>query len=547
MPFSWQGNAVLRPSDEMPLKRVLACVLLLSCVCVSDTYSQTGPLKGVVWDAPAPPTASDLVSIREAGVEAIRLPILDDLSLIHVADTLGLQLFQDLPILLLSAEALLDTLEYAKHQLTRAHQMYSLHPSAHRFGVSTKSDTSTPLACEYFRELAEWSSDLTLYYVSAFASHDQCSSYVDLVLLDTRRNVDPDAVLNHWKSSTPVGLSSFGKKVDPDAFGLRQEFSPESQERFLEDQLPKLLSSTFSVIFVYRWQDSDDTSTQWGLIDTSGRKRIAYQVLNGIYAGTQSIFALDLGEYSRRPIPTPLILGWMSIVLVVLVSLWYGRFPEVMWSYVMNKYPHRDTLYRESALLAGASFFYVIAQGIMISGAILILIEACRGLGMIEAIAILLNPYILERIINLTSDPFLPTLVVISLYLMVTLFSSLLGAWGSWKSGKVKFEHFFVIKAMNNTPLGILLPIILVTPGLNERQSEVMTIVLTATWIILSIYCNIQAARNFSSLSREGLSRRVALVPFILPLLSLIGLTLLLCIPYTREYIVFWWHLSFKG
>jgi len=479
-------------------------------------------------------------------VEAVRLPILDDISLIHVADTLGLQLFQDLPALLLPATALLDTLEYARRQLKRARQMYWLYPSAHHFGVSTKSDTSSPLACEYFRELAAWAPELTLYYTSAFISRDQCSSHVDLVLVEMRRENDPLEALREWNSRTPIGIASLGKKANSNAFGLNQEYSPESQARFLENHLPDLLESTLEVVFVYRWLDPVNASPQWGLMDTSGQKRPAYEVVSGIYTGTRYIFAFNMGKHPRPPVPWPLILGWMAVLLVLLVSLWYQSFPEVVWNYLMNMYPHRDTLYRESALLVGGSFIYVIAQGIMISGAVLILIEVYRDLDMIEAIAILLNPYILERILNLTSNPFLPTLVVIALYLMTTFFSSSLSAWGARQSGRIQVESFFVIKAMNNTPLGAMLPIIIVTPGLNDQQSEIMAVVLIIVWILLSIYCNFRSAQNFSSLSRDGSAGRAMLGLFVLPMLFFIGLILLFCIPHTREYILFWWHLSFK-
>ena len=525
---------------------ILLVVLSVS-VCAHRTYSQSVPLKGVVWDAPVPPTASDLSEIRKAGVEAVRLPILEDFSLIYTADTLGLQLFQDLPVLLLPAAALLDTLEYARRQLSRARQIHLLYPSAHRFGIATKSDTSNPLACEYFKELATWAPELTLYYTSAFVGQDQCSSYVDLVLVDTRRETDPAGTLREWNSSTPVGFASFGKKVDINAFGLYQEHSPESQARFLETYLPELLESTYEAVFVYRWQDYANAPSQWGLVDASGDIRPAYEVLRGIYTGTQSVFAFDLGERPRRDPPWPLILGWLAFLLVTFLSLWYRRFPEVMWNYVMNMYPHRDTLYRESALLGGASFIYVIAQGILISAAVLILIEACRGLGMLEAIALLLSPYVFERIVNLTSNPFLPTLVVVAVYLMIVLLSSSLGAWGARQSGgEVSLEHFFVINAMNNTPLGMMLPLVIVTPGLDEYQSDVMAVILAITWILLSLYCNYRSARNFSSLTRGGLARSVTFGLFIFPLLLIIGLVLLLCIPHTREYIMFWWHLSFK-
>jgi len=528
--------------------RVIVWVVLLSCIVIHETYGQTTPLRGVVWDIPEPPMVEDLINIREAGVEALQLPLLEDISIVHAADTLGIKLFQDLPILLLPTSPLLDTLAYAKRQLSRAKWIYFLYPSARYYGVSSKSDTSNPLSCEYFKELAEWAPDLTLYYTSAFVDEDQCSSYVDLVLIDTRRTSSPITILNDWDRSTSIGFTRLGKKVNPQSYGLFHESSPQSQARFLENQLPALLESPLKVIFVYRWKDQHDSSTQWGLIDASGLKRPAYDVLNGIYTDTQNVFTFNFGDIPEQSLPWPLLMGWISVLFALVVSIWYPRFPEIMLNYLMNKYPHHETLYRESALLGGASFGYVIAQGILLSAVVMILIEAFKDLGMIEAITILLSPDITDLIANLTSNPFVPTLVVVALYLVIILISSVLGAWGARRPGnRVPVEHFFVINVMNNTPLGFVLPLVLVSPNLNESRLDFMAFFLVVCLILISIYCNFQSARSFSSLARSSLAKSATLGLFILPLLLILIMIVLLCIPYTREYIVFWWHLSFKS
>ncbi len=523
-------------------------VMLLIAAYAHTAYSQSAPVKGVVWDAPAPPVAADLLKIHEAGVEAVRLPLLADLSLIRVADSLGMQLFQDLPVPFLPAPSLRDTLAYAKRHLSHARYIHRMYPSVHHFGIATKSDTSDPRACEYFRELSAWAPELTLYYISAFVAHDQCSSHVDMVLVDTRRKADPVTVMEGWTSATPVGFASLGKRVDPGTSGLYQEDSPESQARFLENYLPELLAQTYEAIFVYRWQDPADALSEWGLIDATGQARPAHDVLRGIYTEHQSVFAFSQGERLREDPPWPLLMGWVTCLLIIFLSLWYRKFPEVMWNYIMNMYPHRDTLYRESALLGGASFFYVIAQGLLIAATVLILIEAYRDIGMLESVAILLPPYAIERIQNLTSNPFLPTLVVIAIYLTVILVSSLLGAWDARQPGReVPVEHFFVVNAMNNTPLLMMLPLVLVTPGLHERQSDIMALILAAAWILLSVYCTYRRAQNFLSLSRGSLAKSATFGLSILPpLLLFLGVILVLSVPHTREYIVFWWNLSFK-
>lgn len=529
----------------MTCGRILLFVLL-SCSCAHLTLSQSTPLKGVVWDARIPPTAADLVKMREAGIEAMRLPLLADPSLLAAADTLGLQLFQDLPVMLLPARSLLDTLVFSKRQLNRARQMSLLHPSAQHFGVSTKSDTSDPRACDYFEELKEWAPDLTLYYTSTFVDQDACGAYVDLVLFDLRQNVDPATALKDWPNATPAGIASIGQPIDPETYGLRQPFSPESQARFLEDHLPPLLQSKAQAIFIYRWHDDINSQSQWGLLDASGNQRPAFDVMKGMYTGTQQVFAFDFGERPRPDIPWPLILGWITCLIVVCLSIWYRNFPHVMLNYIMNLYPHRETLYREGALLGGISFIFVIAQGILVSATVLVLVEACRDLRLIEAIAVLMSPYLIDRALYLTQNTYLMVLVVVTGYLMIHLISSTLGAWGARQAEGIPIEHFFVINAMNHTPFGAMVPFVMVSPGLNPRQLDIVAIVLAFIWILLSIYCTLHSAHNFAALARNRWAKIGVLGLFIVPLLVVVGCILLLVIPGTREYIIFWWHLSFR-
>ncbi|MCY3595625.1 MAG: hypothetical protein OXH01_10385 [Bacteroidetes bacterium] len=530
----------------MPRGYILLC-LLLGCMCVQRTYSQTMPLKGVVWDTPEPPTAQDLLKIHQAGVEAIRLPVITDRNLLHVADTLGLQLFQDLPIRFLPAPALLDTLEYAKNQLSLARQTYHLYRSAHHFGVSTKSDTSSPQACEYFEELAAWAPELTLYYTSAFIADDQCSSDVDLVLLDVRKEPDPVTVIEDWSRPTPVGFSSVGQKVDPNKFGLYQTHSPQSQARFLENHLPRLLETTAEVIFVYRWQDTGNTSSQWGLIDASGQGRPAFDVLRGIYTDTQQIFAFDFGDRPRQAIPWPLILSWTTCLLIALLGLWYDRFLNLVYKYAADPWANRDTLYRKSVLPPDVSLIYVVTQGILLSAVVLILVEAFGDLLLVEAIAALMSPYILDQVSNLTSNLYLLVLVVVAIYLIANLISYSLAALIARRLHGIAVEDFFTINAMNHTPLGAMLPMVMIAPGLNRSQYDILAIILACSWAILGVFCIIRGARSFATLTRRGLVNSGTFGVIALPLLLLAGMILVLCLPQTREYIIFWWNLTFRA
>ncbi len=521
--------------------------LLLSCTCVHYTYGQTIPLKGIVWDGPQPPTTQDLLKIHEAGVEAVRLPIITDHTLFYVADTLGLQLFQDLPIRFLPAPALLDTLEYAKNQLDLARQRYPSNRSARHFGISTNSDTSNPQACEYFKELAAWAPDLILYYTSAFIADDQCYSDVDLVLLDGRKDLDPVRMIKDWSRPTPIGFSSVGKKVDPDKFGLNHANSPQSQARFLENHLPKLLETNAEVIFVYRWKDIDDTSSQWGLMDVSGQERPALDVLRGIYTGTQQIFAFDYGDKPIQAASWPLILSWITCLLIALLCLWYGRFANLIWKYTLNTPVNRDTLYHKSILPPDISFIYVIAQGILLSAVVLVLIEAFGDLSLVKAIASLMNPYILNQISNLTSNNYLLVLVVVSIYLITNLISYSLSTLIVRRVQGISIEHFFTISAMNHTPLGAMLPMVMIASGLNPNQRVILAIILAFSWVFLNTLCIFRSVRSFATLTRRDLGSIGVLSLIAFPLLLGIGFILFLFLPSTKEYLVFWWNLTFRA
>ena len=553
MQCSLPGNVLWHPFSAM-LRRSILLYVLFGSTWICGAYGQT--IQGVVWDESTPPTIDDLLEMHEAGIQAIRLPILEDDALLYVAETLGLQLFQDLPMKLLPSGVLLKKLEDAKELLDRARQMNKRFPSVQRFGVSTKSDTSTPDACEYFKELSEWAPELKLYYVSAFVSQDQCFAHVDLVLLDTPSASDSEKVLENWQHATPIGLARFGKQVISEEEGLYQANSPESQARFLEDHLPRLLGSSLEVVFVYRWRDSASSLFQWGLIDKGGEKRPAYEVVRGIYTGTEDQFAFEWGEPPRQGMlwplgvrtlqsswdaPWPLILAWISVLLVVLLNLWYHRFPSVMRDYIMNRYPHRETLYRESAILGSISFVYVIAQVLLITGVVLILLEAYWNSQMIAVAIELLNSNVRGLIFDLVSKYSL--LVVATAYLVWSLMFSVFGAW----TAKQPLEIFFVNNAMNQTFLWIMLPFLMVAPGLDPKWFQMLAHILGITWVCLSIYCTIRSARNFSALSRSRVLKGSPTVFYLIPALFLLMVVLVVSFFFMREYIVFWWHLSFRA
>jgi hypothetical protein len=100
--------------------------------------AQDRPLNGVVWTPPESVEHATRVlqDMAADGVEAVRTPLLLDERLIRVADTLGMQWYQDLPLSYLSAEALQDTLSFARIQLDQWMAVAERHPSLRHVGLA---------------------------------------------------------------------------------------------------------------------------------------------------------------------------------------------------------------------------------------------------------------------------------------------------------------------------------------------------------------------------------------------------------------------------
>ena len=89
------------------------------CMIQAPLMAQDALMQGVAWAAPEDigSAAADLGAKRRMGVEAVRTHLVRDERLLAVADSLGLSLFQELPLAGLPALSLLDTLTHARQLL----------------------------------------------------------------------------------------------------------------------------------------------------------------------------------------------------------------------------------------------------------------------------------------------------------------------------------------------------------------------------------------------------------------------------------------------
>ena len=354
------------PAPCASISAMLLLALWLSAGTGPEARAQLPPVPGVVWSPPDDPAqaSDDLRRLHEAGFRAVRTPLLRDEALLTLADTLGLQLFQDLPLAYVPGAVLDDTLAYGLRVLERALNQARNHSSARHFGLTQQSDTSDPRACAFIERLAERlrrTPNSRSYYLTLFIEADRCAGAVDLVLLDARDAAAPARLVARWHRAhpeVPVGIGALGTWVDPSARpGLHVPHSPEAQARYLERHLRTLFADTTQVpyVFVERWRDVEEalpspalsrtapTLRSYGLHDQTRTPRPAFDVVTGFIADRQTTFAFPTGTAPSPSAPWATLVGWFVLVLVGGSYAASSRF-----RYMVPRYFRAHVFYRDS-------------------------------------------------------------------------------------------------------------------------------------------------------------------------------------------------------
>lgn len=329
-------------------------------------------MQGVVWTPPASveQASHDLRAMAADGVQAVRTPLVLDERLIRVADTLGLQWYQDLPLAYLPAEALQDTLSFARVQLDQWLAVAGRHASLRHVGLTRLSDTSDPRACAVLRELHAAVQDRgppgsRTYYVTPFTRADACASTVDGVLLDGRSMAHPMQRLRAWQAAhpdTPAGLGAIGTWVRADTLrGLLVPHSPEAQARYIEQHLGYALSDTVQAppasVFAYRWRDNppnDPYARSYGLHAADGTPRPASEVVAGFYTGTQTVFAFPGGTAPQEAAPWLTLVGWGLVGLLAIVYFRGPRFQNMASRYFGGHNFYQESVREGREVLTGS-------------------------------------------------------------------------------------------------------------------------------------------------------------------------------------------------
>ena len=523
---------------------------LLTGVCVAHALAQQ-PFRGVVWDSDISPTADDLHLISQTGVQAIRLPLITNPELLIAADSLGLALFQELPIRYLSAARLLDTLASASSQLAAALILGADHPSAKHYGLAFFSDASNDAACPYFADLARVAqehSDVQVYYISPFVESDRCASTVDFVLLDVRHRNEPMAAIAQWSSPTPIGLGTVGWYAIDGAFGLRHDRSVQTQARFLETSLPGILEAPLHSVFVYRWKDTETAShtQQWGLLDAQKQPRPAYAVVRGIYTGTQSVFAFPTGSPATANTPGLLIFGWL--VIFTLGILYTVSSP---WRNLVHRFYTRHGFYLDSVRMGrefpgAACVTFMLVQALITGCTMWLMIRALQVSRAREPILAFLSPEVRGAVDVLVADSWRVIVLFGCFFLAYQLILLLTSVAVLERRRLVDVKRAFIVQVSAQWHLILLLPLLMMAQSFASAAFQLLAGITAASWLLASLVSTLRLVADYASIVPPN--RRMASLSLLAPpALVLTGAVLWLLNSALGDSIGFWWRLVMQG
>lgn len=519
---------------------------LLTSVCVAHSLAQQ-PIRGVVWDSGTSPTATDLHLISRTGVQAIRLPLITSPELLNVADSLGLALFQELPIRYLSAARLSDSLASASSKLTAALNLGAGHPSAKHFGLAFFSDASNDAACPYFADLARMAQehpDVQVYYVSPFIQRDRCAGTVDFVLLDVRHHDEPMTAIAQWPTQTPIGLGALGRYAVDGAFGLRHDRSVQSQARFMETSLPGILGAPLHSVFVYRWHDTDPAShaQQWGLLDARKEPRPAHAVVRGIYTGTQSVFAFPTGWPAKANTPGLLIFGWL--VIFTLGILYTVSSP---WRNLVHRFYTRHGFYLDSVRMGrefpgAACVTFILVQALITGCTMWLMIRALQVSRAREPILAFLSPEVRGAVDVLVADPWRVIVVFGCFFLAYQLILLLTSVAVLERRRLVDVKRAFIVQVSAQWHLILLLPLLMMAQSFASAGFQLLAGITVAFWLLASLLSTLRLVADYASIVPPN--RRMASLSLLAPpALVLTGAVLWLLNSALGDSMGFWWRL----
>lgn len=532
----------------------LAVLLAATLQAAFGQAQAVRPAHGVVWQEPAESAraVSDVFRMSTMGIEAVRTAPVRHRDVLQLADTLQIRIYQDLPIRRLPAARLLDTLAYAERILAPLLRNARMHASARTFGLARSSDTSDSTACAYLDALAAYArrsggAGVRVYYITQFIERDVCGHTVDFVLLEARGSRDPARLLDRWRAAhpdVPAGIASIGKWVDPDAtFGLNVEGSAESQARFLEQALGRVLDhdAAAEAVFVYRWRDIEPEFPSpaydlehpyrhtFGLFTQEGVGRPAADVVAGVYGRGQRVFAFPSGRRTRPGDPVTTMAGW---VVVLILSIAYASSPRLRP--MVPRYFLAHGFYREAVregrdVLVTASTVLLVALSIAVALIWIVVLDAWRTHSAFLLVWRLLPTAVEEFIITLLAKPVLALILIAGVYaIALTIWSALL-AFSSRRRYPVSSAQALMLAIWPRWPVILLMIAAMVLATLPRETAFVPSLYLIGAWILVMLTSTARTLYDYYSVTKVSPMRLVVgvlLNPIILLLLAAVGLAL---------------------
>ncbi len=531
---------------------VIGAGLLSPCMLAP---AQNSPLKGVVW-TPEGQTITgilaDLEAMRDMGVDAIRTDVIEDMRILMLADSFGIALFQDLPIVRLPAPVLLDTLAWAQDILEDALVRAAPYRFARHFGLASGSDTSTDLACAYFEALTEVARqlpDAQTYYLSPFAERDRCAQAVDMVLLQTPAHADPTAWLPKWQHLVPAGLAALGQPALPKAYGLRHPLSAASQARFLETHLNTLLKGNAAAVFVYRWRDElqDARLPAHGLISASGEVREGYGVLLGIYSGEQQVFAFAAGRNPRAALPLHLIAGWLALGLLGLMYHTTPRFRRTAHRYFMAHKFYVESVANGREVLGSTTAVLMVAHALASAVVVASILHVVRhDIAIVTALHLLPSSGLAQFVEGLLARPW-------ALYWTLTLLAAAAIAaapllvrllmQSTRRRMRMRMTACFMLTVWPQWPVLLLALMAMTIPSLPAPAARRAAVFLVALSVLVLAAAAIRIVIDLASVRPRPLVRAAGLA---IMGTAAVGVAIMWTSPDLPKYLTFLWHLTVR-
>ncbi len=548
---------------------VLLCWFACAGLFAVPAFAQ--PARGIVWDPPANVLRAqdDLLEIEAAGVEVVRSPVLGESTLYTLADSLGLQFYQDLPFSYLSQRAVQDTLDTAL-QLTRdLLQWAEAHPSVRDIGLAKHFDTSDPRTCAFFEAIVQEARRVSrlpirFYYETTFIEDDQCAGTVDYVLIDGLNKADLPAMITRWKQAhpqTPVGFGAVGVWVD--AFdetrdGYKLLNSPSYQARYLEHNLNQLLSTTDPIdlasVFVYRWRDirlaypsvahnlKYPYRHPYGLKTNRSKSRSAFYVVQGIYTGAQDVFAFPVGQEQQPGVSWVILLGWFTIALLGFCFAYFPRFGPNVKRYFGAHGFYRSAVEEGRELLFGPTMLLllIVMTAFGISGAVIL--DTVRVTEAFSALVRWMPTTLRTTLVALLSNQLVMTLVLGSCFAVaITIWTSILSAITARSRRRLLPGQTFMIIVWPQWPVIIAMVASIVISTLDQTYAPIWALAVFVLLTLAVFAATIRAYRDYAAITRPSILRAVLVLlgnPFVL--IAIAGIYL--SIQYTDKF-SFFWHL----